>query len=395
MNENTEISKDQFWKKILTIIIVGIVLVAAVYFGKQYKKSQKTAEITAFYNQFSEETYIDFAKKLEKSIHIENPQNFNEHIHLPSFFNFSADDLSKSAHKRLAIKTIKPYFDIGNMISQQLADPNDFKFNKFYKKDGVPHVVFRLYRADLVNFMDFTLGIKKDKIIITDMYVFFAGISFSEVASEMYYQAINNEQSFLAYIQLKEQIDAYVASENYEKAYNVLIYIPDERKNALYPQMLLNVAGNYDADKFLEVINYIKKQKPNDKGLHAYLKFQETLVFGSPDELNTAIENLKKYVGEDSIFDLYKGLVYNAKSNFKEATQHYDLVIKQDPNFFDAYFYKLFNLLQQDKTEEALKVITTMNKRFVISEEGLTFDLQDYKDFTASEAYKNIFKSAE
>lgn len=276
-----------------------------------------------------------------------------------------------------------------------MNDITEQSSNKFYKKDGVPHVVFRLYSTGLIYFMDFTLDIKKGNIVVSDVYVFFSGTLFSEMASEMYYKIVNNEPSLNTTIKLHEQVEAYVASDNYEEAYKLLITIHDENRNAFYNHLLLTVAGNYDIDKFIEAIDYMKKLKPDDKRLHAYLNVQESMMTKDLTNLNTAIEDLKKYVGEDEVFDLYKGILYNNQSNFEQAISSFDLVIAQNPDFFDAYSYKLFNLLELDKNEEAIKVITTINKRFPINEEDLTFDLQEYKTFTELEAYKNIFKSAE
>jgi hypothetical protein len=130
--------------------------------------------------------------------------------------------------------------------------------------------------------------------------------------------------------------------------------------------------------------------------LHTYLNFQENISHGDIDKLNAELEDLKKYVGEDAIFDLYRGILFNLQSDFENSEPFFDRLVTEIPDFLDGYTYKLYGLLLQDKKDEALSLIAKMKERFSISEEELTFELQEeYKEFTDSEAYKNIFKSAE
>lgn len=396
MSNPNDLGTKRFWKKIATLIGVGIVLFAAIYFGKKYKTSQKTAEITELYNQFSNVTYIEFAKKLEESIHTEKPEIFDNSIDIASLFDFSKRELTQSYNKRKGIELLQPYLKVGSSISSQLVSTNDFKYTNFYKEDGVPHIVFRLYRPDFINFIDFTLGIKRDKIVITNMYNFYSGILFSEMASDMYYKAINLRVNDIANMKAYQPIKNHMYSGNYEKAYNLLVSVPTAKRGPFHYQFLLIAASNYDGDKLLEVIAEMKALKPDDKRLHAYLNFQEEIVHGDLSKLNTAIEDLKKYVGEDAIFDLYRGIMFNLQSDFEKSAPFFNRVVTEIPDFFDGHYYKLYNLLLQNKKDEALSLITKMKERFSISEEEFTLELQEeYKEFTDSEAYKNIFKDAE
>lgn len=396
MNDSNGQSTKRFWKSMITIVVVGIVLVAAVYFGKKYKETQKTAEITEFYNQFSDENYIGFAKKLEESIHAENPEMFDNSIDVASFFNFSKRELAQSYNKRKGIELLQSYLKVGSSISSQLVSTNDFKYTNFYKEDGIPHIVFRLYRPDFINFIDFTLGIKKDKIIIKDMYNFYSGILFSEMASDMYYKAINSQGIDIANIKIYQPIKNLLFSGNYEEAYTSLVSIPTAKRSSFHYQFLLIAASNYDDEKLIEVITEMKAFKPDDKRLHTYLNFQENIVHGDLDKLNAAIDDLKKYVGEDPIFDLYRGILFNLQSDYEKSEPFFDRLVTEIPNFYGGYYYKLYSLLLQDKTSEALTLIAKMKEHFSINEEELTLELQEeYKEFTNSEAYKNIFKDAE
>mgnify|MGYP000394663059 CR=1 FL=1 len=396
MSNPNELSTKRFRKNMITLVVVGIVLVAVVYFGKRYKTSQKAAEVTEFYNQFSDKTYTDFAKKLEESIHTENPEIFDNSIDIASLFDFSKRELTQSYNKRKGIELLQPYLKIGSSISSQLVHTNDFKYTNFYKENGVPHIVFRVYRPDFINFIDFTLGIKKDKILITNMYNFYSGILFSEMASDMYYEAINLRVNDIANMKAYHPIRNHLYAGNYEKAYTQLASIPAAKRNPFHYQFLLIAASNYDDDKLLEVIAEMKALKPDDKRLHAYLNFQEEIVHGDIDKLNAAIDDLKKYVGEDPIFDLYRGIMFNLQSDFEKSEPFFERITTQIPDFFDGYYYKLYCLLSQDKKDEALSLIAKIKERFLISEEEFTLELQeDYKEFTDSEAYKNIFKDAE
>ncbi|MFK7749141.1 MAG: tetratricopeptide repeat protein [Kordia sp.] len=397
MNDPNEQSTKRFLKNLAMIIGVGIVFISIIYFGKKYKDSQKIAETTEFFNQFSDETYVEFAQKLEQSIHDNNPELFDNTVDVASLFGFSNRELVESFKKRQVVDFLKPQLKIGTSIHNQLINPNYFKYTKFYKKEGVPHIVFRLYSLDFINFMDFTLGIKKDNIVVTDIYSFYTGNLFSEMASEVYYKTVKRNSLSHYEMQAYQKAKNYLQLGNYEEAYNLLVSIPVNKRNPRHYEFLLLAVSNYSEDKLQEVITEMKTLKPDDARMHAYLNFQESFMQATPnlDKLNTAIDNLVDYVGEDPIFDFYRGLIYDLETDFEKAVPFFDRLITEIPDFFEGYYYKLYGLLLQNEIDEALSLTTKMTESFTVNEEDLSFDLQEFPAFINSEAYKNIFKNAE
>ncbi|PTX59032.1 hypothetical protein C8N46_111101 [Kordia periserrulae] len=395
MNKTKKSSNDNFWKIMTTIIIGGTLLILAVYFGKKYKASQKTVEITKFYNQFSDDDYIDFAKQLEASIYENRLEEFNKKVNIASLLNFSNQELAGSYKKRTAVNFLKSYIKIGNSITNQLARPKDFKYLNFYKKEGVPHIVFRVYRSDIINFMDFTLGIKKDKIIINDIYNFFSGVAFSEMASKLYYEAMNEENQSFEAIRKYQSVQNFISIGDYESAYDLLKSIGIENRNDNHYGFLLITASNLSFDLLLEVITEMKTQFSEDERLQAYLDFHEKAITGDLKDLSAAAEHLKKYTGDDIVYDLYKGIYFYLKNEYEEALIFFNRTIQKDPTFFDAYNYKLFSLLMLNEEEKALNVLVELKKDFSISEETIILELQDFPEFIASEAFQNTFKNAE
>ncbi|WP_298519934.1 hypothetical protein [uncultured Kordia sp.] len=379
----------------ITIIVAGIVLVAAVYFGKKYTTSKKVAENTEYYNQFSDEAYIEFAKKLEQSIHTKKPDFFDESVNLASFFSFSQKELEGSLNKRRILNAAKPILKFGKNISSSILFEKDFKFVRFYKENGVPHIIFRIYSPQFINFVDFTVGIKKDTLVLNDAYNFISGINFSDIISDIYYKSINSNSASLSNVKTYRKIQSGIEVGTYEEAYNLLTSIPEKNRDALHYQFLLIAASNLDDDKFLEVIAQLKAQKPDDKRLHAYLDFRKNVITGDIDQLNTAIDALKEYVGEDPVFDLFRGLMYYYQGDSETSSSFFNHLIANVPDFYDAYLYKLCNYILDDKTTEALEIVVQIKDRFSIDEKAFTEELFEFKAFTSSEAFKNIFKSAE
>ncbi len=391
---NTE-SKEGFWKKILVIIGLGIVLILAVYFGKKYKASQKKAEITEFYNQFSDESYINFAKELEASIINYSPDFFDGKVNTKSFLSFSDKELTESFYKRKVSEILSPLMKFGSIIVEQIRPIGDFRFTRFYKEDGIPHFVYRIYDGDMIYFIDFTVGIKDNEPVLNDSYYYFSGITMSKNISNIYYKTIDLDRQYLSNIETYNKIRYYNKNGDHERAFEVLTAIPAKYHDALYFQYLL-IAATYNGDEKLQtVINQLINATPDDEKLHTYLYFIESVYFGKTETIETRVDSLKQYVGEDSIFDYYIGVTHINNENLEEAIPYFDKTINEMPNFFDAYFDKLYSLLQLKETEKALEVLTIMYEKFSFAEEDMSFDLTEFNTFINSPSYKAIFKDDE
>ncbi|MEM6687267.1 MAG: hypothetical protein AAF617_15915, partial [Bacteroidota bacterium] len=381
--------------KMAVIIALGTVLIAAVYFGKKYKASQKQAEIAEFYNQFSDEAYTAFGKKLEASIHENHPEDFDKSVDIASLFDFSNRDLSGSYNKRKTVEFLGPILKVGTTIHAQLNHPDEFKFTRFYKKNGIPHVVFRSYLSNFINYIDFTLGIKKEAIIITDMYYFFPGLVFSEMASDLYRKVMSQRDFSTIDLSTYESVETNLALGNFEETYSLLRSIPENQRHPYHYQFLLVTAENLDDDTFFQVLEELKTRKPNDQRLHSYLNFKKHIFKGNLTQLNAAIDELKKHVGDDLLFDLYRGFTLNLTADYEQAIPYFDTIITKMPALYEAYYYKLESLLVLNKEKEALSLVAEMKHHFLLQEEDFTLSISDFQEFIQSEAYKNIFKDAE
>lgn len=392
MESANELSTKNFYKYLLTVLSIGIVLFAAIYFGKKYKTSQKTEEIISFYNQFTDEEYVDFAKKLETAIKTNNPELFDNSMNVASFLNFSARELTNSYHKRRVMEVMGSVLKIGSIINDQIYHSDDFKFTRFYKENGIPHIVFRIYRFDFLNFMDFTVGIQNNSLVLNDSYNFFSGITTSQMTSDIYTKSISENQDAFSSLAIYEKVQYKLQSYEYEEAYDLLATIPAKNRDAIYYQILLIATANFDDEYYKNTIEEVLKLNPNDQKLHSFLNFQKSILKGDLDQLNTAIEKLEKYVGEDAIFDLYRGIIHYDSLEYDTAITYFDGAITKIPDFYHAYFYKLYTLLLQEKTTDALSLVATINDRFFVSEEDFTSSLLDFPDFTSSTTYKSIFQ---
>ncbi|MBC8757518.1 hypothetical protein H2O64_22805 [Kordia sp. YSTF-M3] len=395
MDSPNQLSNKSFFKYIITLLGIGIVFYLAIHFGKKYKVSQKTKKVTAFYNQFTDEEYIDFAKQLETSINTHNPTLFDNSVNIASFLNFSNRELTQSYHKRQATKIIGSYIKIGSILVDQIDNDGDFKFTRFYKENGIPHIIFRIYRVDFVNFMDFKVGIQNSKFVLEDSYNFFSGIIMSKIISDIYNKAINQNKQAISNLNSYENINYQLQSFQYQEAYELLLTIPEKNRDAIYHQFLLITTLNLDDEKFKSTIAEAKKLNPNDEKFHSYLNFQKSILEGDLNQLNKTIKILQQHVGEDPIFDLYRGIMYYYNLEYDKAIPFFDRVMTTMPSFYDGYYYKLYTLLLQEKTNDALNLVATMNDNLFLDEEELELNLADFEDFTSSKAYKTIFNDSE
>ncbi len=247
----------------------------------------------------------------------------------------------------------------------------------------------------MIYFIDFTVGIKDDEPVLNDSYYYFSGVTMSKNIANIYYKTVDLDQQYLSNIETYNKIRYYNENGDHERSYEVLTAIPAKYHDALYFQYLLIAATHNSDEKLQTVINKLINATPDDEKLHAYLYFIESVYFGKSEIIETRINSLKQYVGEDPIFDYYIGITHISNENLEEAIPHFDKTIKEMPNFFDAYFDKLYSLLQLKETEKALEVLTRMYEKFSFAEEDMTLDLKEFKTFINSSSYRAIFQDAE
>lgn len=158
----------------------------------------------------------------------------------------------------------------------------------------------------------------------------------------------NSDAYFLMGMVLKEQKDDARAINAFQKA----VDLNSDNKDAFIELgKLFTDKGNSLALKYFDNALLIDSLDFNARMAKAY-------YFQTKNQLNEAIAEYKKILEYDpryevALFNL--GLMYLDKDSLDQAYRHFDIVIKESPTFFKAYYYRGFIHEKKGEKELALK----------------------------------------
>ncbi len=180
--------------------------------------------------------------------------------------------------------------------------------------------------------------------LITKQY----GLALSIIDKALKIDPQSSDAYFLLGMVLKEQKDEARAINAFQKA----VDLDSDNKDAFIELgKLFTNKGNPLALKYLDNALLIDSLDFNAMMAKAY-------YFQTKNQLNEAIAEYKKILSHDpryevALFNL--GLMYLDKDSIDQAQRHFDIVIKESPTFFKAYYYLGFIAERKGEKEIALK----------------------------------------
>jgi len=380
-------------------IVLAIVLVDIVLNYRSKLLEEEIAKTTVFYNQFSDNDYLDFAAKIEASIYESKPAFLNDAIDF-SYIEISAKKKGFKNPKviRNLKRSIESNYKPGTNEINLIKDGGLFSFLKYYKKEGVPHLVFRTYFNFSVKYVDYQLGIKGDDIVIEDGYLYLVGENFSDYFFELAKLQLGigeegfSRKYFLAGAKKYEEIQQLLESENYVDAMSLFNTIPPKLQLLDFFQVIKIRISNGLGPKSYEAVvdRFIEEHDDNERVALFYnvFKFSNNM---DVERTKNAISKLQENIGKDPVLDIFLGNVYLENDNLIKSEICFNNLVDYAPSLFDGHLFLTIIYIEQKKYSKALTKMGWIYQNFALTEGDLNEIFSKYKEFSNIEEYRHFF----
>ncbi|HEX2628751.1 MAG TPA: hypothetical protein VHM26_07065 [Chitinophagaceae bacterium] len=304
----------------------------------------------------TKEEALAFAKKIEKSIENEDERVFDQ------AFDYNA--LSKKLELPKGFKR-KDFLDaaagkmkMARSIISSLGDKGSYKLIRHYEKDGVHHLLFRLYSDGGLNYHDMELTRSKGECKIADMYLYMTGSRISESLTEVYEQLFTEldkgkNARTEKWMDSLSGIRQNILEQNYTRARELLDQVPPHiRKGKMFQIASIEIADGMGPEEFDEAIREFETLFPNDESLNLLI-LGAYMVRKEFDKALQAIDKLDTLVGTDPLLNYHRSICYYNMDQQDKSIEKLELLLKEMPHFEDGLQEMIGTLLGQKEYDKA------------------------------------------
>ena len=293
----------------------------------------------------SDESFIEFALEVEKQImNYENETPIANAFDYEEFEKFvlAGVDISQKDKNRVS-EFIKKHTNPAMSILESVVNGADFRFVKFYRKNNVPHVIFRTYFHGSVSLEDWTLGMKKGQIRIYDAFAIVSGINWSDDCRQKLCNYLGIFTDEILNINKLIEINYLLANGDYAMADSMLYWVMPQMQNNLYARTIeLNLSTqNKSYEEVQMLAKEFVKTFPNQQQISAFYLMQSSIQHGLADETLNHIYTLIDLLGDDPIYYVYQSWAFREARSPDYELQMLDSAIHYMPYVFDLYLNKL------------------------------------------------------
>jgi len=326
---------------------------------------------TAKQKPITKEEAVEFARQITKSIENEDPRFLNNAID----FDRIAAKMKISSSDRKLLKDAWPRVQFGEQITNVVTKGGLYSFMRAYEKDGVQHLLFRLYQDGSLNYHDMELTRVKGKCKIGDLYVYLSGENFSETLRSIF-DTMFEERDGDKWMQIAKKISVKVKSGEYAGAKELFATLPPN----------IQSLQELETDELIAAMEKYKKSFPNEPNI-PFLMINVYVLTGEYTKLREAIDELDKQLGTDPILDLHRGNSYLLEDNKKEFRTHIERLVKNMPDFPDGLYQMAYLELEANEFEKAKPYIDKLKAMPRYDQEALHTLVEGYPAYT--EKYGN------
>lgn len=312
---------------------------------------------------------LEVARKIDSSINKKQPRYFSELMDVDMFSEriAKAGDPKYASAVKKEMKSIWHQLDMGDKIVQSLGEEGQYKLVKQYEKEGIHHLIFRLYATDGLNYHDIELTKYKGKPRIADIYIYLSGESFSKTVADLAEAFSDSKEDDGTDIAGSiKRIREYMRTGDYEKAEKFYDGLPatirDQKSVRL---MAILLYKDYDDDKYLQQLEAFKDRFPDMPNIDL-LMIDAYIMRKNYAKAIEAVDKLDMFIDKDPFLDFYRGLIYNMEEKTDEAAVYFEKTYKAYPGFGDVLLELIHYNISEQNNDKANQLIDTYkaNKAF-------------------------------
>ncbi len=303
-----------------------------------------------------------------------------------------ADEVAKAAGKswnsglKEGVKKGLVTQNFSRQVFESMGEDGTYEFVRQYQKDGVQHIIFRLFGDGWLNYHDFALAKYNDSIRARDIYLYLSGENLSKTMGALVMAMTkaddNNSIDIKQQAQVLPRIRLLQKQKQFEEAKRLLDGLPAEiRKEKAMQLVNVQLAAEMDEATYTAAMNEFEKSYGNDPTVQLAL-FDNYFLRGDYDRLFTVLDGIDKTV-QDPVLDYFRATVYYKKGDKAAAVQRLEALHRKLPDFQPGALELLANYLEQNQIEKAntLAAGYRANKKF--NQERLEQVLELYPDAAA------------
>jgi hypothetical protein len=299
----------------------------------------------------------EFARKLESSVDRRDPDFFNEAIDKKYFLKKAG--LGSDADSRRFGSGVVKGLKIGNTIIESMSKKGNYDLVRQYQKNGVQHLILRLYDDGSLNYHDIELKRTGKEVKVADIFIYYSGEFFSETIKGLWEQLKATEDDDdgklkLSWAKHLVEMKNLTNQGKPEEALAVYDKLPREaqRMRAIQIMHVMIVSALEDPERSIAAIKEYKSLYPNEPNMHlllldGYFKNKEY------DKALEGVNELDKMINKDPFLDYFRYLIYNTMEDHTNARASLVQLMKNMPDFEEGTLELIAMYIKEDQATEA------------------------------------------
>lgn len=208
---------------------------------------------------------------------------------------------------------------------------------KIYEKDKVTHVIFRLYGDEGLNYHDFELTKRGDKIGIADIFLYTTGENMSKTVADMagLYSNFEKENAEIKLSDLEQmvQVKQLLTAERYRDAKDLFDKLPAALRSQKGSQIFyLSICAGIGDHLYTEALNDFEIRYRDEPNLSLAL-FDLYFMRKQYERALLGIDRVDSLIDKDPFLDFYRGILYSYMDKQEEARKAFTNVYNFKPGF--------------------------------------------------------------
>ena len=317
------------------VIIALIICTVAVACG--HKKQKETPEDIIVLN---EQTVSAFAQKIENAVLNDNPLMLNNAFDEATI----RDSVSSNSIVMSSLDTDfgqafwRDNFKIGNYCVTMVNQGGDFKFIRYYEKDGEHHIVFRTYCDYGLRIDDYVVGVADSVLKIKEGYIYNLSSTLThQIEYDMLYRIMQRTDPEGAISHLTQASDLLDRGES-KQAFQLLnAHRAMLKEYPYYWQLYIRAMYETVPGKFIEGLEQLADEGFDERAILTH----ELLYYANHGDVKATeevITRLIEFTGDDPIYLLFYGRANYMAGYYQDALTCYENAARNLPLIWDIWY---------------------------------------------------------
>jgi len=334
----------------------------------------------------TKEEAMAFATSMKSNIAHRKSNWFNEVLDIKAFENRIREAGQNKVNETMLKGAMKSMAtgDFGEQVIKGLGKKGSYELVKQYEKNNHQHLVFRMYNDEL-NYHDFELIKKGDKVKVADILIYTTGENLSATLAEslmsMSDQMAAANKIDPQELQKVQMIKSYIQRKDAEKANELYQSLPGLiRAQKLYKIMYIHIASGLGSDEYLKALNKFQQEYPDAPNMYLLMIDAYFLKKDYPGALR-CVNSLDSLINKDPFLDFYRGVIHKESNDPANALICLERLHQYMPDFGTGTLQLINAYIDEKQIDKAVALTQTYKKGKDVDDQTLEALYMLYPDY--------------